>query len=99
VAAFFKAAFEQLGGTLYPRESKRYEITRVPAVVRERSRLVGTGIVLPRYERITFHKEEINLAGKPTAEFVCPGHPLMDAVIDLILERYRHLLRSGAYPG
>jgi superfamily II DNA or RNA helicase len=97
VAAFFKAAFERLGGTLYPRESKRYEITRVPAVVRERSRLVGSGIVLPRYERITFHKEEINLPGKPTAEFLCPGHPLMDSVIDLILERYRHLLRSGAY--
>lgn len=97
VAAFFKAAFERLGGTLYPRESKRYEITRVPAVVRERSRLVGSGIVLPRYERITFHKEEINLPGKPTAEFICPGHPLMDAAIDLILERYRNLLRSGAY--
>jgi SNF2 family DNA or RNA helicase len=97
VAAFFKAAFERLGGTLYPRESKRYEISRVPAVIRERSRLVGAGIVLPRYERVTFHKEEINLPGKPTAEFVCPGHPLMDAVIDLILERYRYLLRNGTY--
>jgi superfamily II DNA or RNA helicase len=97
VAAFFKAAFERLGGAMYPRESKRYEITLVPAVVRERSRLIGSGIVLPRYERVTFHKEEINLPGKPTAEFLCPGHPLMDSVIDLILERYRHLLRSGAY--
>ncbi len=97
VASFFKAAFERLGGTLYPRESRRYEITRVPAVVRERGRVVGAGVVLARYERITFHKEEINLAGRPTAEFICPGHPLMDAVIDLALERYRHLLRSGAY--
>jgi SNF2 family DNA or RNA helicase len=97
VAAFFKSAFERLGGTLYPRESKRYEITRVPAVVRTRGRLISRGIVLPRYERITFHKEEINLASKPTAEFVCPGHPLMDAVIDLVLERYRHLLRNGTY--
>ncbi len=97
VASFFKTAFERLGGTLYPRESKRYEITRVPAVVRERGRLIGHGIVLSRYERVTFHKEEINLPGKPTAEFLCPGHPLMDAVIDLILERYRHWLRSGAY--
>jgi hypothetical protein len=86
-----------LGGTLYQRESKRYEITRVPAVVRERGRLIGTGIVLPRYERITFHKEEINIPGKATAEFICPGHPLMDAVIDLVLERYRPLLKSGAY--
>jgi len=97
VASFFKAAFEHLGGALYSRESKRYEITRVPAVIRERGKLLGSRIVLQRYERITFHKEEINLPGKPTAEFVCPGHPLMDAVIDLTLERYRHLLRSGAY--
>ncbi len=97
VAAFFQAAFERLGGTMYRREAKRYEITRVPAVVRERARLLGQGIVLPRYERVTFHKEEINLPGKPVAEFLCPGHPLMDAVLDLTLERYRHLLRNGAF--
>jgi hypothetical protein len=66
-------------------------------LIRERGRLIGHGIILSRYERITFHKEEINLASKPTAEFICPGHPLMDAVIDIILERYRHLLRSGAF--
>ena len=28
--------------------------------------------------------------------FVCPGHPLLDAVIDLTLERHRDLLRRGA---
>ena len=30
------------------------------------------------------------------AEFICPGHPLLDATIDLILERHRDLLRQGA---
>ncbi len=30
------------------------------------------------------------------ASFVCPGHPLLDANIDLILERYRDLLKRGA---
>lgn len=94
IEAFFKAAFEQLGGTLHPREPLRFEITHVPAVVRSRGRMLG-GAVLPRYERITFHKEAINLPGKMTAEFVCPGNPLMDAVTDLILERYRGLLRQG----
>lgn len=29
------------------------------------------------------------------AEFVCPGHPLLDA-IDLILEQNRSLLKQGA---
>ncbi len=33
--------------------------------------------------------------GRPLAEFVCPGHPLLDATIDLILERHRDLLDAG----
>ncbi len=33
--------------------------------------------------------------GKPPAEFVAPGHPLLDATIDLILERHGQLLRRG----
>lgn len=96
IEAFFKAAFEHLGGTLHKRENKRYEITHVPSVIRNRSFNLGRGTLLSQYERITFHKEEIALPGKPIAEFLCPGHPLMDAVIDLILERYRSLLRQGA---
>ena len=96
VAAFFKAAFEHLGGTLHSREPRRYEITHVPASIRGRGGIAGFGHILRRYERITFHKEAINIPGKPTAEFVCPGHPLMDAVIDLTLERHRTLLRQGA---
>ena len=40
-------------------------------------------------------RSEINVPGKPRAEFVCPGHPLLDATTDLILERYRHLLKRG----
>src|SRR5439155_26537896 len=58
---------------------------------------IGSGeAVLPRYERITFEKELIALPGKPLAAFVCPGHPLLDATIDLVLERYRDLLKRGA---
>src|SRR3712207_1900678 len=34
--------------------------------------------------------------GKPLAAFLCPGHPLLDATTDLILERYRDLLKRGA---
>ena len=52
--------------------------------------------MLPRYERVTFEKDLITVAGKPLAEFICPGHPLLDATIDLILERYRQLLRRGS---
>ena len=30
------------------------------------------------------------------AAFVCPGHPLLDATLDLVIERYRDLLKRGA---
>lgn len=97
IASFFMKAFTLLGGSIREREPKRYEITHVPLAIRNRDRLIGTGEpVLPRYERVTFEKELITVSGKPLAAFLCPGHPLLDATIDLILERYRELLKQGA---
>ncbi len=93
IAAFFLEAFQQLGGTIRQREPKRYEITHVPAVIRQGDR--GEPI-LRRYERICFEKSLITVPGKPPAEFICPGHPLLDAVLDLTLDRHRDLLRQGA---
>ncbi len=96
IEAFFLEAFKQLGGTVRQREPRRYEITHVPAPVRNRDRLIGTGEpVLPRYERIAFEKDLIAPSGQPLAAFICPGHPLLDAVLDLTLERHRDLLRRG----
>jgi len=97
ISSFFLEAFKHLGGTAYEREPSRYEIGYVPATVRNRGRIIGThNPILPRYERITFEKELISVPGKPLAEFVCPGHPLLDATIDLVQERYRDLLKRGA---
>ena len=97
VESFFREAFRRLGGTAKQREARRYEITHVPAPVRNRDRLIGIGEpVLPRYERIAFEKSLVAPQGQPLAAFVCPGHPLLDAVIDLTLERHRDLLKRGA---
>jgi len=97
IASFFLEAFQRLGGTVQRRESKRYEITHVPADIRNRDRQIGLGApILRKYERITFDKSLISVPGKPLAAFVCPGHPLLEATIDLILERYRDLLRQGS---
>ncbi|MGH7391488.1 MAG: helicase-related protein [Candidatus Rokuibacteriota bacterium] len=97
IESFFLEAFQRLGGTTRPREPRRYEVTHVPAPVRNRDRLIGIGEpVLPRYERIAFEKLLVSPAGQPLAAFVCPGHPLLDATIDLTLERDRDLLRRGA---
>ena len=93
---FFLKAFQHLGGTFRKREPRRYEVTHVPSAVRNRDRLIGIGEpVLPRYERIAFDKTLVAPQGQPLAAFVCPGQPLLDAVIDLMLERHRDLLRRG----
>ena len=97
IESFFREAFQKLGGTDRKREPRRYEITHVPAAIRNRDRLIGVGEpVLDRYERITFEKELIHPQGQALASFVCPGHPLLDAVIDLTLERHRDLLKRGS---
>ena len=97
VELFFLEALKRLGGVLHQREPRRYQVSRVPAVVRQRDRLIGIGEpVLERYERIAFDKALVAPPGAPPAAFVCPGHPLLDATVDLILERHRDLLRRGA---
>lgn len=97
IATFFRDAFAHLGGKLRERESKRFEITHVPADIRNRDRQIGTrNKVQRKYERITFDKGLIDVEGQRQAAFVCPGHPLLDTSIDLILERYRDLLKQGA---
>jgi SNF2 family DNA or RNA helicase len=96
IESFFQEAFKRLGGTVKQRESRRYEISHVPATVRNRDRLIGIGEpVLPRYERVAFEKALVSPQGQPLAAFVCPGHPLLDSVIDLTLERNRDLLKRG----
>ena len=96
IESFFLEAFDRLGGAVKQRETRRYQVTHVPAPVRNRDRLIGLGEpVLPRYERIAFEKSLVAPAGEPLAAFVCPGHPLLNSVIDLTLERHRDLLRRG----
>ncbi len=96
IESFFNEAFKRIGGTAKQREARRYEVTHVPAPVRNRDRLIGIGEpVLPRYERIAFEKSLVSPQGQPLAAFVCPGHPLLDSVLDLTLERNRDLLKRG----
>jgi len=94
--AFFSEAFSRYGGQLKQREKERYEITHIPAVIRSRDRVVGSGKpILRRYQRICFEKERVRLEGRPLADLIAPGHPLMDAILDLVQEQYRNLLKQG----
>ncbi len=97
IASFFLEAFRRLGGSVYEREPQRYEITNVPAAIRQRvSRHDSRAVILRRYERVVFEKERVHVAGKPPAALIAPGHPLLDATLDLVLEQQRDLLKEGA---
>ncbi len=105
VRSFFLQAFDSLGGTIHPREAERYEVTHVPAAIRERDRRITgrnrqqTAPVMRRYERVCFTKDAMRPADRPgatLASLLHPGHPLMMAVTDLVLEQNSNLLRQGA---
>ncbi len=104
IRSFFQQAFQQLGGALRPREPGRYEITHVPANIRERDRQTTgrdrrhANPVLRRYERVCFEKQYVRLTdrvGAVMASLLHPAHPLMQSVIDLILEQHRPTLKEG----
>jgi len=100
IKSFFLEAFRLLGGQISRREPDRYEITHVPADIRQRGRLIGPGVpVVARYSRVVFDKALVSPPGLPQAQLLAPGHPLLDAVVDLTLERYRPLLKQGAIFG
>ncbi|MGK4007146.1 helicase-related protein [Sorangium sp. So ce1036] len=104
VRSFFMKAFESLGGSIHPRELGRYEITYVPTSIRERDRRItgrnrrDTTPVVRRYERVCFTKDAVQPSkpGVARAAMIHPGHPLMLALTDLVLEQHENLLRKGA---
>lgn len=97
VKAFFLTAFRLLGGRIAPQETGRYEITHVPEDVLNYERQVRTGSsVLHRYERVTFDRELVRPAGLPPADLLAPGHPLLDTVVALLIDRYGTQLKQGA---
>lgn len=105
IRAFFNQAFQQLGGELRPRETGRYEINHVPGIIRERDRQItgrdrrNLDPVLRRYERVCFEKQFVRLTdrvGAPMASLIHPGHPLMQATTDIVLEQHRNKLKQGA---
>jgi Helicase conserved C-terminal domain len=104
VRSFFMKGFQSLGGSIYSRESDRFEITHVPAELRERDRLItgrnrrDLAPVLKRYERVCFTKDAVRPVDRPGLAFasmIHPGHPLMLALSDVLLEQHANLLRQG----
>lgn len=105
IRSFFAQAFERLGGDLRSRGSGRYEITFVPGTIRERDRQItgrdrrNMDPVLVKYERVCFEKQFVRVQDRPSepmASLIHPAHPLMQSVVDLMLEQNRSKLKQGA---
>ena len=97
IKEFILQAFEHFPGKIIEREGKRYEITRVPGVIRKHAREQGMGFVRDEYGRICFEKDLIHYPNQPKAEFIRPGHPLLDATVSYLLKRERDTtLKHGA---
>lgn len=96
IETFFIEAFRYLGGKIRPRENGRYEITSVPFAVRNRDIQIGfEEPVLQRYERVCFDKSYSSVQGQVPASLIAPGHPLLEATIDLVRERNIDVLKRG----
>ncbi|WP_231972585.1 helicase-related protein [Nocardiopsis alborubida] len=91
VSAFVMESLRDLGGRAAKREKDRFELTNVPAALREGRRTISR-----RYTRITFEPSAVTVSGRPDAELIAPGHPLMEAIISEILKRYGGTLTRGA---
>jgi hypothetical protein len=95
VERFFQRACQFLGVPLERRQDGLWRIERVPYEIRNVSRDFKQrfGTVFSEYLHFAFDKEAARRAG---AEFVAPGHPLLEAVIEALFARAADDLRRGA---
>jgi superfamily II DNA or RNA helicase len=88
IEGFFRGALTELRGRIVPRQHGRFEVTHVPQVLRDQRQGV-----LHRYERVCFDRQFIEPA--PRADLIAPGHPLLDAVVEAVIDRYGHTFARG----
>jgi superfamily II DNA or RNA helicase len=94
IEKFFLKASEKLGVKVEKRKdgfwrvSVPYELRRLPFEFK-----IRFGEVFKEYNKFSFDKER---AFKAQAEFVAPGHPLLEAVVEKIFEKYADELEKGA---
>ena len=88
IEGFFRGALTELHGRIVPRQRGRFEVTHVPQALRDQRQGV-----LHRYERVCFDRQFIEPA--PRADLIAPGHPLLDAVVQAVIDRYGDVFGRG----
>jgi superfamily II DNA or RNA helicase len=97
VASVFLEAIRLFKGKPTEPEKGRFKLGKVPNVIFERARrLPGGGSISNVYERVTFEKSLRSAKGRPPATFFYPGHPVVDAAVQRVLERCGENLARGA---
>ncbi|MFJ4829323.1 helicase-related protein [Streptomyces sp. NPDC088747] len=102
---FFLDAVDHLNGQARERlDHASVRVSRTPDILIARDRDLGTLRQLqPSYERVTFDKSvavqrlaQDAESGAPRAELCGPGHPLFEAILDLVIEQTASALQRGA---
>lgn len=106
VSAFFRNALSFLHGAWISREFNRIQIKRIPMHLQQYKAQTREGLpvlkqISSSYVRVCFDKTEIQPVlpnGKqlPRAEFMHPGHPLMQALISEIGQQCQAAVSEGA---
>jgi hypothetical protein len=98
IERFFIEAYRSFGGAISEIKGHKglWSIGRVPPDLRnqpeaQERRYGKVGLVYPK---LTFNKEQ--LGDYTDVEFVGPGHPLFEAVVERVLREYGPALRQGA---
>jgi hypothetical protein len=95
IEKFFLKAAEKLGVRVEMRKDGFWRIPNVPYELRNLPYgfKIRYGFVFKEYGKFSFEKEK---AFKGQAEFIAPGHPLLEAVIERIFEKYSGEVERGA---
>lgn len=92
IAQFFTRALEHQGGRLVRKAKGTAAVRRLPTAVTDWARQHGTPVA-DRYDLVTFDPAIADRTER--AEFIAPGHPLLDSLVDLSVKDLNEVLETG----
>jgi len=98
IEKFFVEAYRSFGGTIAPLKDEKgvWSIIRVPPELRKLDGAIERrfGKVGQSYPKLTFDKDQSQ--GYSEVEFIGPGDPLFEGIVERVLREYGGSLRQGA---